>query len=92
MDRLLAPAQDHRVATLHAKRGSVDRHVGPALVDHEDDAQGNSHLTHVEPVTPAVRPNDLTDGVVQRDDFQERSGDLVDPPRIKLQSIDGRGG
>ena len=36
VDRLLAAAEDRRVAALDAERGGVERDVRPALVDHED--------------------------------------------------------
>ena len=39
VDRLLAAAEDRRVAALDAERGGVERDVRPALVDHEDHAE-----------------------------------------------------
>ncbi len=56
VDGFLAAAQDHRVAALDAEGGRVDRHVGAALVDHEDDAQRHAHLPDLQPVGPAARP------------------------------------
>ena len=46
-------AQHDRVARLQAQRGGVDRHVGPRLVDHRDDAERDAHLADVEPVGQA---------------------------------------
>ena len=38
-----AAAQDHGVAGLEAERTGIGRHVGPALVDHADDAERHTH-------------------------------------------------
>ena len=54
-DRLLAAAEDRRVAALDAERGGVDGHVGPALVDHEDHAERDADLPDVQPVGAAAR-------------------------------------
>ena len=81
VDRLLAAPKDGRVAALDAECGGVDGHVGPALVDHEDDAQRDADLAHVEPVGPPARADDLADRVGQGGDLEERPGHLVDPLR-----------
>ena len=91
MDGLLAAAQDHGVAALDAERRGVDRHVGPALVDHEDDAQRHAHLPDFQPVGPPARRDDLADRVGQRGHVAQRLGHLVDPPGIQRQAVDRRG-
>ena len=72
VDRLLAAAEDRRVAALDAERGGVDRDVGPALVDHEDHAQRHADLAHVQAVGPAARADDLADRVGQGGDLEQR--------------------
>ena len=47
-----AAAQDRGVAGLQAQRAGIGRHVGPALVDDADDAQGHAHALDLEAVGP----------------------------------------
>ncbi len=86
VDGLLAAAQDHRVAALDAEGGGVDRHVGTALVDHEDDAERNAHLLDLQPVGPPARCDDLADRVGQRGDVSQRLRHLLDPPGIRASA------
>ena len=44
VNRLLAAAEDHRVAALDAQRGGVHRHVRPRLVDEEHHAERHADL------------------------------------------------
>ena len=90
VDRLLAAAEDGRVAALDAERGGVERDVRPALVDHEDDAEGDPDLGDVEAVGPPARGHDFTDRVGQRGDVEEGAGHVGDPLRVQGQAIDGR--
>ena len=90
VDRFLAAAEDHRVAALDAECRRVDGHVRPALVDHEDHAQGHADLGDLQPVGPAARVHDLADRVGQPGDLGEGPGDLVDPLGIEREPVDRR--
>ncbi len=86
--RLLAAAQNHRVATLHAQRGGVGRHVRPRLVDEENHPQRHAHLQHLQPVRTNRRRHHLADRVRQLGHLVHRLGDPVDPLRRQSQPID----
>jgi hypothetical protein len=76
---LAAAAQDRRVAGLEAQRARVAGHVGPALVDDADHAEGHAHPLDAQ----AVRPLPLGD---HRADRVRQLGDLLDAPRHRLDA------
>ena len=90
VDRLLAAAEDDGVAALDAERGGVDGDVGPALVDHEDDAERHADLADLQAVRPPAATDDLADGVGKAATSSSDLGHLVDPAGIQRQAIDGR--
>ena len=50
MQGLAAAAQNHRVARLDAEDGRVDGHIGPGLVNHGNDSEGDAHASHQQAV------------------------------------------
>ncbi len=88
----LAAAQDDGVSALDAEGGRVDRDVGTAFEDHEDDAERNADLADVESVGPPARGDDLADRVGQGGDVEQALGHVVDPAIAQSQSLDGGGG
>ena len=47
VNRLLAAAEDDRVAALDAQSGGIDAHVRPRLVNEEDDAERRADFLNV---------------------------------------------
>ncbi len=75
-----APAQDHRIATFQAECACVGGDVGPALIDHADDAQRRPHPFDVKAVRTVPFGDDRTDRVGQFGDGADavrHGGDTV---------------
>ena len=87
---LLAAAQDARVARLEAQGGDVYGHVGAALVDDADDAQGHATPSDDEAVGAGVALDLLPHGVGQRGDRSHAFRDAGDAPGVEQQPVHER--
>jgi hypothetical protein len=81
-------AQQHRAAGLEADRRRVGRHVGPALVDHADDAHRHTDLLHPQSVGQGRSADHLTHRVGQGGDVPQAVGDRRDPVGVEPEAID----
>ena len=88
-DRLVArsstgtPPQQHGVARLQADPGGIRGHVRPRLIDHADDPERHSNLTHLQTVGEYAAAHDLADRVRQ-------SGDVAQTLSHRVQSVLGQ--
>ena len=62
MDRLRATSENHGVARLETQRRCLDGHVRSRFVDHANNAQRDSHATHINPGGHAAHIGNVTDG------------------------------
>ena len=85
VDRLLAAAEDDRVAALDAQAGGVDRHVRPRLVDEEDHAERHADLEHLQPVRADAALAHLADRVGQRGHLPQPVGGGRDPGGVSVR-------
>ena len=90
--RRRAAAQQHRVAGLQRQPERVDGDVGPALVDHADDAERNPLLAQLQPVGQRAAAQHLTDRVGQARDLPQPVGDAVDALRVQREPVEHRVG
>ena len=65
MDRLLAAAQDHRIAGFQAQRRGVGCYIGARLKNHCHNAEGHRHLYNLQAVRPVPAGEHLAHRVRQ---------------------------
>src|SRR5574344_165324 len=90
LDRLLAAAQDHRVAGLEAQRRGVDEDVGAALEDDGDDAERNADLPDDDAARTLPRPQLLADRVGQRRDVADARDHRFEPGLRAREAVEHR--
>src|SRR5262249_32487189 len=71
--------------------GGVARDVGPVLVDHRDDPQGDPDAPDVEPVRPAGAVDRLTHPGGQRGDLAPTLDQTHHPLAVPSEAAEGRG-
>ena len=91
-DRVGAAAQDHRVAGLKAQRAGIRRHVGPALVDHADDAERRAHALDMQPVRPVPGGDHRAYRIVQRRHRLDAGGNRLDALLCQRAAVEIGGG
>ena len=69
--RFRSAAQDHRVAGFQAQRAGIGGHVGPALIDDADDADGRGNARDIETVRLLPTRQFAADGIGQSSDVFE---------------------
>ena len=90
VDRFLATSENGSVAGLQAKRSSVRRDVGPALVDHGDDPQGDADAAHGEAVGSHKLVCDLAERIRLIRDLPNRVSQLRHPAVVHEQAVTHR--
>jgi hypothetical protein len=92
LQRLRAAAQDAGVAALDGQRGGLDRHVGPALVDHGEDAERNAHPADLDAARLLAQLGDRTDRVRHGGDLLAALGHRLDHGGVEPEPVEqGRG-
>ena len=71
-----------------AQAGGVDGDVGPGLVDHADDAQGDADLADLQAVGERGAADDLADGVGQGGDVAQGLGDRGDTGGVEAKAVE----
>ena len=84
----MATAQDGGVARFEAQRGDIDRHIGPGLVNHADDADGHAYLVEAQPVGQVVPAHDLPDRIGQRGDMPDALRAGGDAVHVETQAVE----
>ena len=87
-----AAAQDRCIAGFERESASISRHVGAALVDDADDAEGDGEARDVQAVGTGPVGEDAADGIWEGCDFVQALRDGVDALFIEHQAVDEGGG
>ena len=72
---------------LQGQAEGVDGHVGPALVDDSDHAEGHPLLAQLQAVGHRAAAQHLADRVGQAGDLTQPGGDAVDALRVQRQPV-----
>jgi hypothetical protein len=86
-----AAAQDDGVARLQADAGGVRPDIGPALIDHADDADRRGDAAEAQPVGAGPLRHDGPQGIRQRRNLLQPDGHGLDARRIQPQPVAQRG-
>lgn len=86
-----SPAENDRIAALHAQCGGVHRHVWPRFINEEHDAERHADFLHGEPVRPHGRFAHLADGIGQFRDLPQAFGRGRDARFGEREAVDGGG-
>src|SRR6266852_9211939 len=92
MRRFLAAAEDDAVAAFDAQSRRIDGHVGPRLVDEQNDSEGNADFLDLQAVGPYASLQHVADGVGQGRDFAETGGNSLQAFGRQPQAVDLRFG
>ncbi len=87
-EALGAAAQDRRIAGLEAERAGIRGDIGPALVDHADDAERHPHALDAHAVGPPPRRHDGADRILELADHIEAGRHGLDALGIERQPIE----
>jgi len=87
VERLRASAQDHRVAGFETQRAGIGRHIGPALIDDAEHADGRRHARDVQAVWPSPARELAADRIGKRRHIGDALGGRLDAFRIELQPV-----
>ena len=79
--RLLAAAEDERVARLEGERKRLDGHVGARFEDHVDHAERGTHPARAQAVRQPSLVDELADGIALRAHGREPGAQLAEPGR-----------
>ena len=83
-----AAAQDRGIAGLETKRAGVGRDIGPALVDHADDAERRRDALDLEAVRAFEGRENAADRIGQSGDLLEPLGHRLDALGIERQPVE----
>jgi hypothetical protein len=92
LQRLRAAAQDAGVAALDGERRGLDGHVGPALVDHGEDAERHPHAADLDPARLLAQVGDGADRVGHGGDLLAALRHGLDACRIEAEPFQQRRG
>ena len=85
------PAQQHGVTGLECQTESINRDVGPALVDDSDHAERDSLLAQLQPVGQGISAQHLPNRIGQPRDLTQTGRDSFHALGIQRQPVQHRG-
>ena len=92
IQRLLATAQDRRVAGFQTKPRGIGGHIRARLVNDDDDANGRGNLLQPQAVRTESFIKNPANWIREGGDFAQRFGHGGDPRVIEPKAVEHRGG